>query len=505
MTALKASTDTSFLGDNPATTETTEDNWNVFTNCTTAADVASVLSSLGTAKDGAAAKAFAAIVGANLSTTVAGTSTESASPYTISVTGDGYYFIKDKADTVPTDTNTDGTQKVDSATRFMLEVVKDVTATAKSSTMQSEKKIDKDVNDSTGTTEENKDSADYDIGDIISYTITATLPSNYADYKEYYLKFTDTMSKGLTLNTDSVKIYYGAADTTGTGITFTSAASGDNTVYTYEIADLKTVTGASSLTGGSTVTIKYTATLNENAKTGVEGNPNTSTVTFNNDPNNSGAGKPTQNTPEDKVVAFTFEVNVDKIKTDNTALTGANFALYKLFKDDAALAAANASRASDKQYTKATSIKYDNGTKDYAIGSEVWALVQEITVEGSDFDFKGVDDGTYLLVETKTPDGYNSVQPMKFEITATHTDGAEPALSSVTGTDTHGSTTTLDPINLGTMTDNKGVETDVINNSGSVLPSTGGIGTTIFYILGSLLVLVAGVILVTKRRMGVEK
>ena len=476
-------------------------------NAATPEDVAKLLGGAGT--DTEKAKKFAAIVGANLSTTVAGTSEATASPYAISVTGDGYYFVKDKAGTLPTDTDNQYPQKADAETRYILQVVNDVTVAAKSNTVQSSKKID-DTNDSTGTAEATQDSADYDIGDKIPYTLTATLPSNYADFEAYYLQFVDDMSEGLTYNNDA-KIYYGTSDTTGANITFTEDTSAtsdytNGTVYTATIKNLKTE--KAGLTAGTVITIKYSATLNDKAVIGETGNPNKSHIVFNNNPNNSGEGKPTSTTPDDKVIAFTYELEVDKVTgTPAEKLTGANFALYKLFKDEEEMTKVNEGRAAGSKYTKATEIKYDNKTKEYAIGTDIWALVSEITAtDKSEFTFSGIDDGTYLLVETKTPDGYNSIQPMKFTVEADHDKTSDdPKLNSITGSDAKGSATTLDAISLSElMKESKktGLKTDVVNNGGATLPSTGGIGTTIFYVAGSILVLAAAILLITKRRMG---
>ena len=474
-------------------------------NATSAADVAALL---GTGVDTAAAKKFAEIVGANLTSTVAGTSTATASPYTISVTGDGYYFVKDKASTLPSDNDETDPHKADSETRYILQVVKDVTVAAKSKTVESKKKV-QDINDSTGTALGSlADSADYDIGDKIPYTLTFTLPDNYADYETYAVNFFDDMSSGLTYNNDA-KIYYGASDTTGAGITFAADSSKTSayktpaagTVYKASVANLKTA--APSLAAGDTVTIKYTATLGATAVVGADGNPNKYQVEFSNNPNGEGTGT----TPWDVNIVFTYDIEVDKVTgagTDKTALAGAAFALYKLYTSEA-LTIANDGRAT--VLTPATSIKYDNGTKDFTIATgENWVLVEEKEAgTASEFTFSGVDDGTYLLVETTTPAGYNSIDPSKFTVTAVHNDGDTPAFASISGESVSG--TGLAAIELGRKTKSAtdstvtGLKTEVVNNEGAVLPSTGGIGTTIFYIIGAILVIGAGVVLVTRRRM----
>ncbi len=455
-------------------------------NAATAEDVAALL---GTAADNPQAKKFAAIVGEHLAT-VAGTSTTGDTGTTISVTGDGYYFVKDKAGTLPTDNDGAAEHKGDAETRYILQVVGDVTVGAKSNTVKSEKKVD-DVNDSTGEAVTLKDSADYDIGDTIPYTLTFTLPSNYADYTTYAATFVDDMSKGLTYNRDA-KIYYGATDKTGADITFTQDTSATSSytggkVYKASVANLKTA--APNLVAGDVITIKYTATLNNDAVIGEAGNPNKYHVDYSNNPNGTGTG----HTPDDVNIVFTYDIEVDKVTgTGNakTALGNAGFALYKLY----------ATVPAGK--TAVTSIKYDNGSKDYTIAEgENWVLVEQKQpgANVSEFTFSGVDDGTYLLVETATPAGYNSIEPAKFTVTATHNDGDTPSFGSVTGAAAEGSTITLGPLTRDSKT--VGLKTEIVNNEGSVLPSTGGIGTIIFYVLGSLLVVGCGIVLISKRRM----
>ena len=112
--------------------------------------------------------------------------------------------------------------------------------------------------------------------------------------------------------------------------------------------------------------------------------------------------------------------------------------------------------------------------------------------------WSGLDDGDYKLVEATTPDGYNTIADIEFTITAGHVDGDSPYLNTLSGNVTSGTATFTAVVNDGSLS------TDVVNNAGTVLPETGGIGTTIFYILGGLLVLTAVVLLVTKKRMGVK-
>ena len=441
LNAVKADTDT--FGDDAA-------------NVKNAADVAKLLGNF--ADESPAAKKFAAIVGEHLGT-IAGQSGESKAPYTISVTGDGYYFVKDSA-TIPTDTDKEEPHEGDAQTRYILQVVGDVSVGAKTGTVESKKKV-QDINDSTDTeVGELHDSADYDIGDSIPYTLTFTLPANYEDYKTYKVSFIDNISAGLTFNQDA-KIYYGASDTAGHNITFTQ----EGPVWTATIEDLKSVEAAEDLTNGDEITIKYTATLNAGAVVGDAGNPNTYHVEYSNNPNGEGTGT----TPDDKNIVFTYKTEFNKVDEDEEPLTGADFKLEKKVNGE---------------WVDVTEL-HD--------GEDAINPTKEIT-GGTKFTFTGLDDGDYRLTETVTPKGYNTIEPIEFTITAEHDlISDDPTLTALTGTD--GKEFTLTPdISKGSLTGN------VVNKEGSVLPSTGGIGTTIFYVLGGLLIAGAGIVLVARRK-----
>ena len=142
-------------------------------------------------------------------------------------------------------------------------------------------------------------------------------------------------------------------------------------------------------------------------------------------------------------------------------------------------------------------------------------LVKEFTVtdEGqTSFEFEGIDDGTYRLTETETPAGYNSIEPVEFVVRAAHTseqvagtydatnEADDPELIRLSGGNGEGLIEfTADPSNDLALTAN------VVNQKGAILPSTGGMGTKVLYGAGGAMVLVAGVLLVTKRRMGEDK
>ena len=403
-----------------------------------------------TLKTEADAKAFAKEVAPYLTTVAGSANTVTNGTYVISGLTAGYYLVKDQDGSLTGD--------ADSYTEYIVKVVSDTTANPKSSVPTVEKKV-KDINDSTDDAMTGwQDSADHDIGDSVPFQLKATLADNVSAYTTYKVVFHDTLSKGLTYNNDA-KVYIDGKETDGFTVTSTVNADGTTTL-TISCDDVKALGAGNS----AVITVEYTATLNSNAVLGSAGNPNEVYLEYSNNPNKSEAGNnETGNTPEDKVIVFTYKVIVNKVDSDNKPLTGAEFTLEKYNKE------------TDK-WEAITAVKNDEGTT---------------------FTFSGLDDGKYRLTETKTPAGYNSIAPIEFTITAEHDVLADdPALTSLSGNATTGEITFTSSTAEGSLS------TNVVNKAGSTLPSTGGIGTTIFYVLGAVLVVGAGVVLVTKKRMG---
>lgn len=431
-----------------------------FGSVDSAATVADALAQA--SKDDDVAREFATVVSGYLSTTPQ-VSVESAATST-AITGlsAGYYLVKDEDGSLDTTTQA-------SYTRFILEVVKNTSAAVKSDVPTVTKKV-KDKNDTDGTTTDWQDSADYDFNDPVPFQITGTMPSNIADYTTYTYEFTDTMTKGLTYNKDAViKVYSGDSDTTGTAVSkgaFTEVAATDAatgvTTVTWTCANLKAITDANgkaiTIDANTKVVVEYSATLNENAVIGADGNPNYVDLTYSNNPNKGGEGK-TSKTPKDTNIVFTYETIVNKLDQDKKSLAGAGFTLQK--------------KQSDGTY---------KDIKTFTAGTE------------TTFEFKGLDDGDYKLIESTTPAGYNTITPVEFTISATHTDGETPALTDLSVKVTKGSADFTVDEKAGTMS------TDIVNKKGSVLPSTGGVGTHMFYVFGGCLVAAAVVLLALKKR-----
>lgn len=420
-----------------------------FKDCTSAADVAEVLADY--ADDSEDARAFAKLAYANKKGTGAATGETLAA---------GYYLVVDETTFDEDDKNT-------VYNLALLQLTNDGEFEIKNKTEipTVEKKVD-DVNDSLEDPDTVvwQDSADYDIGDDVPFQLTGTLPSDFATYTTYKYVFHDTMAEGLTYNED-LKVYLvnGETETEITSHFTTDAPAnewGGNLVAT--CTNLKKVEG---VTASSKIVVRYTAELNEKAKLGYIGNENEVYLEYSNNPNASGQGEPTGKTPIDTVIVFTYKLDVDKVDESGNALAGAGFTLYKFNKAE-----------------------------------NEWGVVKEIaaTEAGTNFEFRGLDDGQYKLVETTVPAGYNKAADIEFTVEAGHATLADdPALESIT---VNNEAITVE------MAENDeyytgNLLTDVENKAGATLPETGGIGTKMFYVIGAILVVGAAVVMITKKRM----
>jgi fimbrial isopeptide formation D2 family protein/LPXTG-motif cell wall-anchored protein len=407
----------------------------------------------------AAAEAFADEVAPYLTTIVAkGVYNAAEKNYTISDLAAGYYLIKEETGS---QTGTEG------YTAYILKVVGNTETDPKDGETTFEKKVD-DKNDSNKT--ENDivwhDSADHDIGDLIDFKLETTICENYDEFTEYYLALHDKEEQGLTFDPSTVKVYVdGTLISTGYRLV-TNPDDG----HTFDVIfdDLKAI---KSVAAGSVVTVTYKSMLNDDAVLGNEGNVNEAYAEFSNSPDDDQKGK----SENDSVIVFTYKVTVNKKDANLNPLPGATFTLEKFVADESGA--------------------FENGG---IIGN--WIAIDTVeTNPETTFTFKGLDDGSYRLTETEAPEGYNAIDPIYFDITAEHeviwTMEREDVLTSLTG-----NVVTCE-IELSADKIAGNIGTDVINEKGLVLPETGGIGTTIFYVIGALLVVGVVVLLITKKRM----
>lgn len=394
------------------------------------------------------AKDFAYKVAKYLGTS-AGESTPEGKNYKIKNLAPGYYLVKDKDGTVP---------DAEAYTKFILKVVGAAEVKVKSEVPTSQKKV-KDTNDTTGDTTGWQDSADYDIGDQVPFQLTGTVAKDFSDYKgAYKLVFHDKESEGLTFNKDSVKVYVDGTEIK-TGYTVKTTELGDKCTFEVVFDDLRKI---DSVHNGSVITVEYTSELNKSAAIGSEGNPNEMRMEFSNNPNVEQNGTTTY-TPWDKVIVFTYKTIIDKVNSEKKPLTGAAFKLEKVIKDG------------------------EN------------KLIHEFKVSDdpnrTSFEFTGLDDGDYILTETETPEGYNTMDPIKFKITADHeVESDNPTLTDLSGNKVTGE------IDFTVAKDQGSLTAQVVNNKGSELPETGGMGTTVLYAAGTLMILAAAAFLVMKKK-----
>ncbi len=299
----------------------------------------------------------------------------------------------------------------------------------------------------TKTVDEGAKGTSASAGEAVSFTLTGTVPTTEVTdyYDTYTYKFVDALSADLTYVDDSISVK--ATGDVTPEYTLTKSTSGKTLII--EITNAKAL-------AGQTITVTYKATLGEDAYS-LEPEYNTVKVVYSNDPNGTGTGT----TTSDKVYVYTFDLTVNKVDGNGNALSGAAFTLYK---------------------------KDANGT---------YQVVKATTAgDATSFTFNDLGEGDYKIEETTTPAGYNTIKPVEFTISATYSDDG----SSVTKL----SGGTLSGDSFASSSDNKTLAANVINNAGTDLPSTGGIGTTIFYVVGSVMIFGAAVLLITKKRVGRE-
>ena len=517
-----------------------------FASCETVAQVVQVLTAYNSNTE--QIRAFAAIVD-RFVTTPAGSATGDAnSPAVISVIGDGYYYVKDTTAALETDTYSD----------YILLVEGDVTIEAKDTTgVTSQKKV-KDINDSTLVGSEWQDSADYDIGDPVPFQFTGTVAADYDKYDSYKLAFHDVESEGLTFE-GVTKVCVDGEEIESGWTVVTNPQDGCTFEVVFEnLKNIEAVHGGSVITVEYISILNEDAVIGEpgnpnemrmefsnnptnEASTGFT--PWDKVVVFTYevvvdkvDENGNplpGAEftleKWIPDTPEGADPAnfgneayghwevVPGEINGETSTTGDGRIVKINGKIVTEFIDPATgdLYYKIRDKATDEAqetdiYLKASEVEAVAGAvgSGMALGVPYYELkngvitrvagnfsytirtIDRETTAGTTFTWKGVDDGHYRITETVTPPGYNTLEPIEFDVVAEHSEESEdPILIDVNGS----------PF-MPKEGENMGIlYSQIVNISGGVLPETGGIGTTLFYVLGAMLVLGAGILLVVKK------
>lgn len=478
--------------------------------CTTAADVAEAL---GTENATAAdAAAFADIAAQHLTATVEGTAdAPEGGNYVIEGLPAGYYLVKDKDGTL------DGT--ADTATDYIVQVLGHVQMEPKSSDIPTlEKKVAEQGKGNEGKYNQDggygtyyNDVADWNIGDRVPFKLIGSIPDMDA-YDTYQYIFHDTISAGLTLDINSFDVYVAQEkyqdpvalkwnEVPAENYTLTQTADG----FTLAIDNLKEFPYVNQ-EGRKYILVFYDAELNGNAEIGLPGNENSAYLEFSNNPNGNGTGR----TEDDKVIVFTYELDGTKVDGETqAALQNAQFVLLNGAKSEAAVVVDGKVTEWIKFGTQADGTKLEIPTT-----YEGWTTLAQqhnglilTSDENGLFNIAGLDDGTYFLREIQAPNGYNLLEnDVELVITADTANGQEwdgdpaTALEGLNMTfnvvDAEEVPTEVEGVLVGGT-----VGITVENNQGATLPETGGMGTTLFYIIGGLLVVGAGILLVVRIRM----
>lgn len=423
-----------------------------------ATDVAGILTALNTEAN---ARIFAdAVYNAYIkdkNPAVAGTATAANETATIDVGEAGYFLV------FGTGTNPDGETGKNTVTSLVMLDTTDNTATieAKIDTPSITKEIKHNDNSSWGNVGDNQ------IGDIVEYRFISDIPANVSNFTAYDYIIHDTMTSGLTFDESSVAVYKDADKTSQLAASYVNVTKTDAQNFTVKIDVLQAVKDG-VLSVSDTLYTYYSATLNTSAliadmtPDSTNHNDNTVYLEYSNNPYDTSSKGETTRT---QVYDWTFTFTVNKVDSDSNPLANAVFNIKE----------------------GNTNLKFTSTeTNVYVVDPN--GTIEDITTDSAGmFVIKGLDDETdYTLSEKTPPKGYNKAEDTVFSIQSGYnTNGNELTSLSATIDGTSGKTNSV----------------DVINNSGSKLVGTGGIGTTIFYVSGGVLMAVAVILLITKKRM----
>ncbi|MBQ6387208.1 MAG: isopeptide-forming domain-containing fimbrial protein [Ruminococcus sp.] len=338
------------------------------------------------------------------------------------------------------------------------------------------------------------DAADYCIGDSIPFELIGTIPDNFEEYSTYYYAFEDTLSKGLTFtNNDKANATVSLYDVSSGKYTlvkdvtdkFDISFNKQRTGETYlSVVCNDIISAIPELSMDSLLVVNYNATLNDNAVIGYDGNINEVYLEYSNNPQTPTAkGK----TPTDKVIVFTYKVDVTKYDTENNALENAEFVLLN----------------ADNEYYSPTA-----GTDSYWVTTEADAEILKSDRNGN-FVILGLDKGTYKLREVNAPSGFKVLEndieisveaiilpDISNDAAQKWTTTAQDALTDFAARliSNEDNAATISVSSVGDAT----VYLDIVNTKVYDLPGTGGMGTTVFYIAGGVLIAAAIVLIVVK-------
>ena len=372
-----------------------------------------------------------------------------AGKFTFSNLDAGYYLVTSTLGTKATVGTTPGNPNP--------EIQEKNAAPSNVKTVEEDSKVGKEGVDAWGNTN------DADIGQTVNFKSTITTQPGAENYV-----FHDTMSAGLTYTgVTGITLNGTAVDASNYTVT-APATDGDTFDVTFTQAFCDT------LKANDKIVISYTATLNENAVIAGDGTPNESKLSYGDKGDESHT--PSGTTPPSETKTYTWKVDVFKYTKDGEsekALAGATFTLSKN---------ADGSNPIDL-------VSKGNNVYRVAKTGETGTVTEITTDATGKFTIQGLDADTYYLTETAAPAGYNKLAaPIKVII---DNNGNVTYATKTTANGEYGNAVAADA-SLGIK---------VLNQSGTELPSTGGMGTTIFYVLGSILVVGAVVLLVTKKRM----